>query len=229
VSPAANPYAGRYRFLPQRRGVWRAIVEFVARDIGPVAAVLELGPGYCDFINQYPAAGRIAIDVNPEMRDFAAPGVDFRVGDAAQLAGVPDHSVDLVFASHFLEHLTPAQARELLGRVRRALRPRGRLALLQPNFRLCPARYFDDPTHRTAYSDGDLANLLLDCGFRPLRIVPGLLPFSMRSALPKWYPLVRAYLALPVRPFAAQMYLVATPEPGPGAAESEGGTRDLER
>ena len=33
----------------------------------------------------------------------------------------------------------------------------------------------------------------------------------MKSRLPKWYPLVRAYLASPVRPLAAQMYLVATP------------------
>jgi len=228
VNLAANPYTGRYRFLQQRRGVWRAIVEFVARDIGPVESVLELGPGFCDFINQFPAASRIAIDLNPEMRAFAAPGVDFRCGDAAELAGIPEHSVDLVFASNFLEHLTPAQATRLLGMVRRALRPQGRLALLQPNFRLCPTRYFDDPTHRTVYSDGDLANLLLAGGFRPVRIVPGLLPFSMRSALPKSYPLVRAYLALPIRPFAAQMYLVATQAAEPGEAGAEGGSCNLE-
>jgi SAM-dependent methyltransferase len=228
VTPAANPYAGRYRFLPRRRGVWRAIVEFVARDIGPVESLLELGPGYCDFVNQFPAATRIAIDITPEMRAFAAPGVDFRVGDAAELAGIPAQSVDLVFASHFLEHLTPERAGRLLGRIGRVLRPGGRVALLQPNFRLCPTRYFDDPTHLTAYSDTDLANLLLAAGFRPLRIVPGLLPFSMRSALPKWYPLVRAYLALPLRPFAAQMYLVATPAVEPGAVGPEGGGRHLE-
>lgn len=227
MSGSANPYVGRYRFLPQRRGVWRAIVEFVARDIGPVESVLELGPGFCDFINQYPAARRIAIDLNPEMRAFAAPGVDFRVGDAALLEGIPEQSVDLVFASHFLEHLTAAEAGLLLARIRRALRPRGRLALLQPNFRLCAAHYFDDPTHRTAYTDGDLANLLRAGGFRPLRIVPGLLPFSMRSVLPKWYLLVRAYLALPVRPFAAQMYLVAAADAAPSAA-GEGEVRHLE-
>ncbi len=229
MTPASNPYVGRYRFLPRRRGVWRAIAEFVARDVGPVESVLELGPGFCDFINQFPAAVKIAIDLNPEMRAFAAPGVDFRVGDAAELAGIPERGVDLIFASHFLEHLTHARAARLLERVRRALRPGGRLVLLQPNFRLCPEHYFDDPTHRTAFSDADLANLLLAGGFRPLRIIPGLLPFSMRSALPKWYCLVRAYLALPIRPFAAQMYLVATPEPLPGEAEGEGGERRVER
>lgn len=216
MSGSGNPYVGRYRYLSSRRGVWRAVVEYVANDVGPVESLLELGPGYCDFINQFPAARKIAIDLNPEMRAFAAPGVDFRIGDAAQLAGVAERSVDLVFASNFLEHLTLAGAGRLVAKIGRVLRPGGRVALLQPNFRLCPARYFDDPTHRTAFSEGDLANLLLAGGFRPLRIVPGLLPFSMRSTLPKWYPLVRAYLALPVRPFAAQMYLVATPVPEPG-------------
>ena len=38
----------------------RAIAEFVARDVGPVDSVVELGAGYCDFINQYPAATRTA-------------------------------------------------------------------------------------------------------------------------------------------------------------------------
>jgi SAM-dependent methyltransferase len=226
--PAPNPYAGRYRFLPQRRGVWRAIVEYVARDVGPVESVLELGPGYCDFINQFPAPRRIAIELNPEMRAFAAPGVDFRSDDATRLAGIPERSVDLVFASHFLEHLTEEQAAGLLRRVRQVLRPEGRLVLLQPNFRLCAARYFDDPTHRTVFSEGDLADLLVATGFRLQRVVPGLLPFSMRSLLPKCYLLVRAYLALPMRPFAAQMYLVATPEVSSGPTGVKGGARDLE-
>lgn len=228
MSGLKNPYVGRYRFLPSRRGVWRAIAEYVANDIGPVESLLELGPGYCDFINQFPAAGKIAIDINPEMRAFAAPDVDFRVGDAALLAGVEQRSVDLVFASNFLEHFPLADAGSLVAKIGRVLRPGGRLALLQPNFRLCPSRYFDDPTHRTAFSEGDLANLLLACGFRPLRIVPGLLPFSMRSTLPKGYPLVRAYLALPVRPFAAQMYLVATPVPEPGEDGAQKGGGHLE-
>ena len=228
MNPVENPYVGRYRYLPRRRGVWRAIAKYVARDVGPVESVLELGPGFCDFINQFPASRKIAIDINPQMRAFAAREVDFRLGDAAQLPGIAEQSLDLVFASNFLEHLTLRQAGRLLGRVRRALRPGGRLALLQPNFRLCPTRYFVDPTHRTVFSEGNLANLLLARGFRPLRIVPGLLPFSMRSRLPQWYPLVRAYLALPIRPFAAQMYLVATPEPAFDAAGTQGGGRHLE-
>jgi SAM-dependent methyltransferase len=215
VSPDANPYTGRYRYVPGRRAVWRAIVEYVARDVGPVESLLELGPGYCDFVNQFPAARRIAIDLDPAMRAFAAPEVDFRVGNAAELAGIPAGSIDLVFASNFLEHQPLDQAARLLGRIRSVLRPAGRLALLQPNFRLCPARYFDDPTHRTAFSEESLANLLLAGGFRLRRVVPGLLPFSMRSRLPKSYLLVRAYLALPARPFAAQMYLVAVPDTGP--------------
>lgn len=204
-----NPYLGRYRFLRERRAVWKAIVDYVARDVGPVQSILELGPGYGDFINQFPALRKIAFDLNPEMKAFAAPGVDFRVGDATALTGIDDASVDLVFASNFLEHLERPQIARVLGRIHEVLRAGGWLALLQPNFRLCPSTYFRDTTHKTVFSDGDLVTALLDHGYYPRRVEPKLLPFSMSSRLPKWGVLVRAYLASPVRPLAAQMYVLA--------------------
>lgn len=211
MSPETNPYLGRYRFLPSRRAIWREIVAFVSRDVGPIDSLIELGAGYCDFVNQFPASRKVAFDLNPEMGAYAAPEVDLRIGDASELPGIPDASVDLVFASNFLEHLERAQIERVLGRIARVLRPDGRLALIQPNFRLCARNYFDDPTHRTVFSDGDLVSTLIAQGFRPLRIEPGLLPFSMKSRLPKLPLLVRAYLASPIRPLAAQMYVVATP------------------
>lgn len=229
----ADLYVGRYQFRDDRRAVWRAIVEYIEKDVGRVDTVLELGAGFCDFSNLFPARTKIAIDVNPEMRAYAAPEVDFRVGDAVEIEGIEDASVDLVFASHFLEHLSPAEIARILRRARQVLRPGGKLVLLQPNFRLCPEHYFDDTSHRTALSDTELANHLVAAGFLPVRIVPDLLPFSMKSRLPKWYALVRAYLASPIRPMAAQMYFVATPtlsvDPDPGNPKTQGGGSHLAR
>jgi SAM-dependent methyltransferase len=213
VKGAREPRLPHYRFSRSRRAVWRAIVDHVARDVGPVTTVLELGAGYGDFINQYPAAQRVAFDIDPAMRAHAAPEVDFRVGDATLLPDVAESSVDLVFASNFLEHLERPCVERVLDRIGAVLRPTGRLALIQPNFQRCASRYFDDETHRTVFTDESLVSLLLDHGFFPLRIEPGFLPFSMNSRLPKWTFLVRAYLALPVRPLAAQMYVLAA---GPG-------------
>ena len=205
----ANPYVGAYPELPGRRAVWGAIARYVARDARDVGTLLELGPGYCDFLNQFPAARRIGFDLNPAMRRFADAGVDLRIESALALPGIAPGSVDLCFASNFLEHLAGDELDALLPRVRRALAPRGRLILLQPNHRLCAAHYFDDPTHRTIFDDANIAPCLARYGFRVVKLVPGLLPFSMQSRLPKWGWLVRAYLALPIRPLAAQMYVVA--------------------
>lgn len=206
---AANPYVGLYPFLQGRRGVWREIARFVERDAPGARTVAELGAGYCDFINAFSAQRKIAFDLNPEMAAFAAPEVDLRIADATKLPDIESGSLDLVFASNFLEHLEQEELDALLPRIRAVLSPRGRLILIQPNYRLCAEHYFDDPTHRTVFDDSSIAELLVRHGLRVVRVEPGLLPFSMRSRLPKWAWLTRLYLRLPVRPLAAQMYVVA--------------------
>lgn len=208
---APNPYLGAYPELPGRRAVWGAIARFVERDAPDVGTLVELGAGYCDFLNQFPAKRRIGFDLNPEMRRFAAAGVELRIESALTLPSIAPASIDLLFASNFLEHLDADELDELLPAVRRALSPRGRLILLQPNHRLCAEHYFDDPTHRTIFDDVNIGEWLARHGLRVVKLVPGLLPFSMNSRLPKWGWLTRLYLSLPFRPLAAQMYVVAEP------------------
>jgi SAM-dependent methyltransferase len=201
---------GQYPFLKERRGIWREIVRYIRRDAPRADSVVELGAGYCDFINQFPASKKIAFELNPSMKEHAGPDVDFRNSDASLVEGVADGSVDLVFSSNFLEHLELPAIDRLLGNVRRVLKPGGRLILLQPNHRLCGERYFEDPTHITIFSDGNIGGVLTRAGFRVNKIVPDLLPFSMKSRLPKWPVLVRLFLRSPVKPGGAQMYIVAT-------------------
>ncbi len=207
----SNEYSGAYPYLRERAHVWREIARYVRRDAPTARIAVELGPGYCDFINAFSAEQKIAFDLNPEMLDFADADVDLRIQDASHLGDLLPGSVDLVFASNFLEHLDESEAVQLLSAARKVLSDRGRLILLQPNHRLCAEHYFDDPTHKTIFDDRSIGQWLQRCGLQPLRIVPGLLPFSMKSRLPKWPLLVRLYLNSPFRPLAAQMYVVAEP------------------
>ena len=209
---AANPYIGAYPWLRGRRGVWGEIARFVARDTPPVDTVVELGAGYCDFINQFPARIKIAFDLNPEARSYADPGVRLYVEDCTSLREIADDSVDLVFASNFLEHLTAEQLEALLPNVRRVLRKGGRLILLQPNHLRCAKNYFDATTHKTIFDHLSIRRFLERQGLRVTKLVPGQLPFSMKSRLPKWRMLTRLYLRSPWRPFAKQMYVVAARE-----------------
>ncbi len=204
-----NPYIGAYPWLGGRAGVWREIARYVLRDAPAPRAVVELGAGYCDFINSVAAPKRIAFDMNPDMSRFAAAGVDLRIGDCRGLPGVEDGSIDLVFASNFLEHFTAEEAGRLLDDIRRVLRPGGRLALIQPNHARNSRDYWVDPTHKTAFDHENLPALVQSHGLHVVRVTPGLLPFSMKSRLPKIPLLVRYYLRSPIRPLAAQMYVVA--------------------
>ena len=56
-----NPYVGAYPWLDGRAGIWREIARYVRQDAPGAEAVLELGAGYCDFINHVVAKSRCAL------------------------------------------------------------------------------------------------------------------------------------------------------------------------
>ena len=201
-----------YPYLSFRKGVWREIVRYVANDIGPVESLVELGPGFCDFVNQYPARRKICFELDPAMRKWAGRDVEIRTKSALALAELGEQTVDCLFASNFLEHFDGEELGILMPQIHMVLKEGGRLVLLQPNYRLCGEHYFDDKTHLTIFSDENMAGFLERFGFRVVKLLPGLLPFSMNSRFPKWPLLVRIYLALPFKLKAAQMYVVAEKE-----------------
>lgn len=214
VNTDTATYTGRYPYLKYRRNVWREIVRYVQGDVAEVDTLIELGAGYCDFINQFPSRTKIGFDLNPDMRLFAEATVDLRIEDAAALRGIGSNSVDLVFASNFLEHLDESAHTLLLPRIRDVLKPGGRFILIQPNYDRCRDHYFDDETHQTVFSDTSIRAFLDSYGLTVKKLIPAFLPFSLKSALPKWAFLVRLYLMSPIKPFAAQMYVVAEKEVG---------------
>lgn len=209
MTTQADYYATRFTPDPARSGVWREIARYVARDIKDSSTVLELGCGYGDFINSIPSDRKMAIDLHEGIAGGLKPDVQFICGDCTNLDFLKTNSVSTIFASNLLEHLQRDAISRLLSEIRRVLHPKGRLLLIQPNYRLCAKNYFDDYTHVTIFSDTSLCGLLEAEGFAIQRCVPGLLPFSMKSSLPKHPLLVRLYLHAPLRPLARQMYVVA--------------------
>ncbi len=81
--------------------------------------------------------------------------------------------------------------------------------MIQPNFRLEPRRYFDDYTHRTAFTDNGFRDFLTAEGWKIAHSEPRFLPFTMKSKLPTAAWLVRLYLSLPYRPMAGQFLVIA--------------------
>ena len=196
---------------PARAIVWRAVAEHLAPYIPTNAAVLEIGAGYCDWINHVSAARRVAIDAWSELPRFAAAGVHACVADLRDgLGGFGADSFDVVLASNVLEHFEPDVAGRIAGEVLRVLGRGGRLLVIQPNFAYAARRYFDDYTHRAIFTHVSLPALLRAQGFEIDEVQPRFLPYSMQGTrLPVRGWLVRAYLNAPVRPGAGPMLVVA--------------------
>ncbi len=203
-------FATRLEEDARRDVVWHTLwTSFFSKRIAPTDTVLDLGAGWGSFINQVKAARRIAVDQWPELARHLAPGVEAHVGDVTNLDFLAERSVDFAFASNLLEHLTREQNAALLKALRPRLTAGGTLNLVQPNFRYCAPQYFDDFTHVTVFSHVSLCDFLEANGFEVTECQPKFLPLTVKSRLPTWPALIKAYLASPIKPMAGQMYVRA--------------------
>lgn len=201
-------YSTRYSFNADRKKIWSAICEYLQKYIPESSTVLDLGSGYGDFINNIEATKKIAIDINPEAKQYYNQDVIFLPSPVDSLAQVKSEEVDVVFASNLFEHLDDEQIKNTLLEVRRILKKNGRLIILQPNFYYAYREYFDDYTHKKIFTHISLADLLQSFSFESIRVYRKFLPFSFKSRLPKSYWLTKLYLLFPYKPFAKQMLLV---------------------
>lgn len=198
-----------------RAVLWKVLGEHLAGYVPPDARVLELGAGYCYWINDVRASRRVAVDIWDELPEHAGPDVRAVVHDLnLGLPALAEAPFDVVMASNVLEHFEPDMVSQLCGELYRILRDGGRLIVIQPNFRFAYRRYFDDYTHRSIFTDVSMANLLRAHGFGIECVQARFLPYSLQGkegAVHPW--LIRAYLHSPLKPFAGQMLVVARKGP----------------
>jgi SAM-dependent methyltransferase len=130
---------------------------------------------------------------------------------------LPESYFDAILVSNFLEHLpdTNAVAR-FLDKLKVALRPGGRLAVMGPNFRFCSKTYFDCADHTVILTHVSAAEQLAAAGFELTTVIPRFMPYSFRSALPASPLLTRLYLRLPVAwKVLGKQFLVLAERPRP--------------
>ena len=205
-------FASRLEHDPRRAILWSTLWDaYFSRLIDDSDTVLDLGAGHCSFINAVRARVRIATDHWQGTTEYASPGVRVHIGDITDLQWLEDQTVDFAFASNVFEHLTRDQLQSVLSQLLLKLRPKGKLCLVQPNYRYCSKEYFDDYTHVSVFSHISLSDFLSANGFRVVRSEPRFLPLTIKSRLPIHRALIKAYLALPLKPLAKQMLILAEP------------------
>lgn len=194
----------RHRFSPQelvsKNRIWQVLCgQYFSRFVSPNETVVDIGAGYCEFINNIPAAHKIAVDLNPDVRKFAADGIRIINESCTAVSSIPSGSVDAVFMSNFLEHLPSKDlVLQTLRESARMLRPGGRVIILQPNIRFLYDEYWDYFDHHTALSDRSLVEGVLMAGLDPKVVVPRFLPYTTKSRLPQAPWLVSLYLRIPL-------------------------------
>jgi SAM-dependent methyltransferase len=176
--------------------VWEMLVKnFFQSIVGKDAKVLDIGCGFCHFLNNLQAKEKVGVDANPAASRYASSGVTIHSTADLTLQTLPSQYFDCIFISNFLEHLeNSTQVIELLKRVKELLRPDGKLIILQPNFRLLGAAYFDFIDHKTILTDKSLEEALAIAGFTIRKKIVRFLPYTTRSRIPQHPMLVRFYL-----------------------------------
>lgn len=209
---ADNYYKSRYVWNDDRKIVWKEIVRFLGKFIPKDGTVLDIGAGYCDFINNVEAKNKIALDYSPDLSKYANQGVVQINSSVTDMSKVSSNTVDIVFASNLFEHLSDDELEKTMSEVKRILKKDGRLILMQPNYRLSYKTYFDDHTHKKVFSDTSLETFLLSHDMEIELKKAKFLPFSLKSRpgiIPVFPWLVRVYINSPWKPFAGQMLFVS--------------------
>jgi SAM-dependent methyltransferase len=203
------------RFGPDvafRQRMWQTLChDFFQQFVAPESRVLEVGSGYCEFINNITAREKIAVDLNADTRQYADDGVRVLISPSTDLTAIAAGSVDVAFASNFFEHLERPDIVQTMREVARVLRPGGRFLVLQPNYRYCYRDYWMFFDHITALDQHSLAEALETSGFSVVKSIVRFLPYTTKSRLPKSTALIKIYLRLPVlwRIFGQQTFVIA--------------------
>jgi|SRR3989344_1150335 len=182
----------------ERRQIWKVLCRsFFQRYIDEKNTVLDLGAGYCEFINNIRARRKIAVDLNPETQRFAGDFVNVYICSSTNLPKRLTEGVDVVFASNFFEHLPSKEdVVETLAGVKRVLKDGGKIIILLPNIRYVGSQYWDFLDHQLPLSDKSLVEALKLSGFKILEVRSKFLPYTSKSKFPKADFIIKIYLKI---------------------------------
>lgn len=199
--------------LPRKNAIWAVICrDFLQKFIPENGVVVDVACGYGEFLNNIQARRKIAVDLNPDARNFLGKAVEFNLAKATDLGRIVDGEADVVFTSNFLEHLPDKKTLDdFLGQVKVSLKPGGRYIILGPNLRYLPGEYWDFYDHHLGLTHLSLSEALQLSGFKVEFCLDRFLPYTTQGALPTHPLLVKLFLKFPLawKLLGKQFFIVA--------------------
>ena len=176
----------------RKTALWKVLCQsFFQKYVRESDTVVDLGAGYCEFINNIRCAKKYAVDLSEDTQTAAAEDVTVVLKPATDLSSFEAQTVDAVFASNLFEHL---RTKDELMAVLRAYR-----------------EYWDYLDHHLPLTHLSLEEALNIVGLTVREMRPRFLPYSFKSRLPQSPFLLKLYLAAgPLHLiFGKQLFLVA--------------------
>lgn len=194
-------YRTRFDNIDLRNNVWKVLCKsFFQRFIKKTDTVLDIAAGYCEFINDIDAGKKIAIDINPDIKNYAHNDVEYYNVECKKLLDyVECNSIDVVFVSNFFEHLDSREELiNIFGDIHKVLKPGGKLLVLQPNIRYVKSAYWDFIDHKIPITDKSIIEIGKMLNFKIVLNMPKFLPYTTKTKIP-------------IHPFFVQIYLMLIP------------------
>jgi ubiquinone/menaquinone biosynthesis C-methylase UbiE len=195
-------YVNRFssKELEAKNNIWKVLTKnFFQKFININSTVVDIGAGYCEFINNISCKKKIAVDINPDTKNFAQKEVKIINELSTNIHSIPDQSIDIIFMSNFLEHLkNKEEVLTTLKEINRILYKNGKIIILQPNYKYLYKEYWNFFDHHIPLTDVSLCESLELSGFKIEKNYPKFLPYTTKSKIPKKIFLVKMYLKFPL-------------------------------
>lgn len=202
--------------LEYKKQLWKVFINtFLSKHIKKDDVLLDIGAGYCEFINNVDVSKKYVIDVNPDVKKYANKKVTVIQSSIFQ----PNEQIEkleplsCIFISNFFEHLTDfgfKQVIQVLAFCYSKLKTGGRLIIIQPNFKFCYREYYDFIDHHIPLTHLSMKEALETVNFKIEILYNRFLPYTTvgKKIPPEW---LKLYLSLPFlwKIFGKQMFIKA--------------------
>lgn len=164
--------------------------------------MIDLGCGnsYARIKSKFSDYDYTGIDNNPEVIVKARTEGIKVIGAKLPSILLNKNSVDLVWSSHLIEHMSRDQQHEMAREIRRICKTGARIVIKCPSiYNLC---FFDEPTHHVAFTHSSLSVLFEREGFKTIKT-----GYTSIMWFPLWVQKYLRYLAiLPIPYYCWEVY-----------------------